>query len=165
MIVESKLKSGVLTLGGTDTGGVITGGQEFACQATNVRLSPSFNDSGDELETLCGDKLAPDTKTTWSLQGTSVQDFDNPDGLIKFAFDNNLMNVPFSWQPNAGDMKWTGTVQMRALETGGDVNSRLTTDFDWPVQGDPVPTWPAAEAVEAAVTEDYDQGEPVDSGV
>ena len=136
---ESRLKTGKFTLGGA--AGV--GGTEFACQATNVRVTPSHDETGDEVETLCGDKLAPDVKTSWALAGTSIQDFDSPDGFVQYSVENNLQVVEFSWQPNAGTFTVLGTVQVRAVEIGGDVNTRLTTDFEWPCQDDPTFTWPA----------------------
>lgn len=154
-VSESKLKTGVLTLGGT--GG--TGGSDFACQATNVRIVPEHNEEGDELETLCGDILSPDTKTTWSLQGTSVQDFDNPTGFIKYSWDNNLDDVEFTWEPNTNGASFTGTVNVRALELGGDVNTRLTSDFDWPITGEPAATWPVAPPLDTDTTQ---QEEPVE---
>jgi hypothetical protein len=161
-IVESKLKTGKLTLGGT--GSPVTGGVEFACQATNVRIAPTFNDTGDPVETLCGDTLAPDTTTDWALQGTSIQDFDSPDGFIQFSWENNLVNTPFTWQPNASSVSYTGTVQVRALEVGGDVNTRITTDFDWPCQGMPDATWPVAGGAAAEPQEEeeepYQEPEP-----
>lgn len=140
MINESKLKSGILSLGGT--GG--TGGTDFACQATNVRVVPTFNDESDAVETLCGDKLAAFTTAEYALQGTSIQDFDSPEGFIQYSWDHNLENVEFSWKPSASATEFTGTVQVRALEVGGDVNTRITSDFDWPIVGDPVATWPPA---------------------
>lgn len=145
MIVESKLKTGKLTLG--------TPGTEFACQQTNVRIVPSFNEEGDAVETLCGDTLAPATTTEWALQGTSIQDFDAPGGVSfqQYSWEHNLQEVPFTWQPNTTAVKYVGTVQVRALEVGGDVNTRITTDFDWPVSGQPVATWaPAAVAATGA---------------
>lgn len=135
---ESRLKEGTLTLGGT--GG--TGGVEFACQPTNVRVTPSHDETGDEVETLCGDKLAADTKTSWALAGTSIQDFDSPEGFVQFSVENNLDVVEFTWQPNAGAFEVAGEVQVRACEIGGDVNTRITTDFEWPCQNDPEFTWP-----------------------
>ena len=139
---ESRLKTGTLTLGGA--AGV--GGTEFACQQTNVRVTPSHDETGDEVETLCGDKLAPDVKTSWSLAGTSIQDFDSPDGFVQYSVEHNLEVVEYSWKPNVGTFEVTGTVQVRAVEIGGDVNTRLTTDFEWPCQDDPVFTWPAVAA-------------------
>jgi hypothetical protein len=143
-VVESKLKQGTLTLGGT--GDPVTGGVEFACQATNVRITPSFTEDGDTLETLCGDKLAPSVTTEWALAGTSIQDFDNPDGFVKWSWDNNKTDQPFTWNPNTGTTSISGTVQVRALEMGGDVAKRITSDFEWRLQGDPDATWPSATA-------------------
>jgi hypothetical protein len=154
-ITESKLKTGKLTLGGT--GEPVVGGVDFACQATNVRIVPTFNDESDAVETLCGDKLAAFTTTDWALQGTSIQDFDDPEGFIKYTWDNNLTEVPFSWQPNEGATVFAGTVQVRALEVGGDVNSRITTDFDWPITGDPEATWPAPVGDEPAEEEPQEE--------
>jgi hypothetical protein len=146
---EARLKTGKLTLGGA--AGV--GGTEFACQQTNVRVTPSHDETGDEVETLCGDKLAPDVKTSWSLAGTSIQDFDSPDGFVQYSVEHNLEVVEYSWQPNAGTFEVTGTVQVRAVEIGGDVNTRLTTDFEWPCQDDPVFTWPAVAGTATASPE------------
>ena len=157
---ESRLKTGKLTLGGT--GSPPIGGTEFACQATNVRVTPSHDETGDEVETLCGDKLAPDVKTSWALAGTSIQDFDSPDGFVQYSVENNLDVVEYSWQPNAGTFEVTGTVQVRAVEIGGDVNTRLTTDFEWPCQDDPVFTWPtvAGATAEASTAEEPAAEEP-----
>jgi len=160
MITESKLKEGKLTLGGT--GSPPIGGVEFSCQATNVRVAPTFNDTGDEVETLCGDKLSPDTKATWNLQGTSIQDFDAPESFIKYTWDNNLVKTPFTWQPNANSTVVSGIAQIRAVEMGGDVNVRLTTDFDWPLDGDPDVTWPVAGGGATTTGTDEDPDEDPD---
>lgn len=137
-ITESKLKEGKLTLGGT--GG--TGGTDFSCQPTNVRVTPSHDESGDEVETLCGDTLGAEVKTSWKLNGTSIQDFDNAAGFVRYTVEHNLEKVEFTWQPNAGAFAVTGEVEVRAVEIGGDVNARLTSDFEWPVTDTPTFTWP-----------------------
>jgi hypothetical protein len=155
---ESKLKTGTLTIGGT--GSPPIGGSEFACQATNVRLAPTHNDTGDEVETLCGDKLGADTDTSWALQGTSIQDFDDPDGFVMFAFDSNLQTVPFSWQPSATSPTFTGTCNVRAVEIGGDVNVRLSTDFEWPVIDGPDVTPPVVADVEGEAVETEGEYQP-----
>jgi hypothetical protein len=149
MIHESKLKSGKLLLG-------VAPGVEYACQATNVRVVPTFNEEGEAAETLCGDTLAPSTTTTWALQGTHIQDWDAPGGLsiIQYSWINNLTTVPFTWNPNAGTTAIAGNVQVRALEMGGDVNTRITSDFDWPISGTPTPTWVVLAADDQAAEED-----------
>lgn len=133
-VTQSKLKEGTLTLG-VDLDAV-----EFSCQATNVRLTPSTSDTGDEVETLCGDKIGAETTTSWSLAGTSIQDFTDPDGFVLWCFENDLTEVAFSWQPNATAGTWTGTARVRAVELGGDVNTRLTTDWEWPLVDTPTHT-------------------------
>ena len=141
MINESKLKTGVLVLGGNVIPPVAPA-VDFACQQTNVRLTPSFDDISDAVETLCGDELAADTKTSWVLAGTSIQDFDDPDGFVYYSLDNDGVTVDFAWQPNENGAKFTGKVKVRAVEIGGDVNTRITTDFEWPLEGSPTVTKP-----------------------
>jgi len=163
-VTESKLKTGKLTLGGTPPvtpPGPPTGGTEFSCQATNVTITPAFSDEGDKVETLCGDTVLPTTKTDWSLTGTSIQDFDDPDGFQKYTWDNNLTEVPFLWQPNTGTTVFYGVVQVRALVVGGDVNTRITSDFEWPINGEPTADWPIAVAEEPqAEPEPQEEPEP-----
>jgi hypothetical protein len=52
-----------------------------------------------------------------------------------------------------------GTVQVRALEVGGDVNARITTDFEWPIQGMPDVTWVTAGTQEAPAEEEAEPQE------
>jgi hypothetical protein len=153
VINESKLKEGVLILGGSVEPAVAPA-QDFACQATNIRLTPSFSDSGDALETLCGDELAADTKTTWAMNGTSIQDFDDPDGFVYYALEHDGQKVPYLWKPNDNGASFTGNVNIRAVEIGGDVNTRVTSDFEWPLDGPPTVTKPAAEAPASAPVAD-----------
>jgi hypothetical protein len=130
-ITESRVRKGVLTFG-ADTDSV-----DFSCQPSNVRVTPSYDDDGDRLETLCGDVIPPGKIESWVLAGTSVQDFDDPDGFMSYCFDNRMMTVPFSWQPNIeGAPTWSGSVVLVALEEGGDVNTRLTADFEFDISGD-----------------------------
>ena len=135
-VTESKLKTGKLLLGTAP-------GVEYACQQTNVRIVPEHNEEGDEQETLCGDVLTAATTTSWSLQGTAIQDWDSATGVsfVQYSWANDGLTVPFSWQPNAGATTISGTVTVRALEMGGDVNTRITTDFDWPIAGKPTAVW------------------------
>jgi hypothetical protein len=128
-ITESKLKSGTLTFTIAPAAAV-----SFACQATNVRITPDHNEDGDAVETLCGDKLTPDTTRADALNITAIQDFDDPDGFVAFSWANDLAEAVVSWKPNATSPTYGGTVQGRAVEVGGDVNKRITTDAEWPFQ-------------------------------
>ena len=133
MITESKLKNGTLTL---DT-------LPFATQATNVRLVPTTEEQGDPVETLSGDQKGADSTTTWQLVIEAIQDFDDPAGFVAFAFDNDGIDVPFAWSPSsaAGGVDYAGTVTVRAVEVGGPVNTRNTTEAEWSCVGTPVPTY------------------------
>jgi len=135
-VVESKLKTGSLKLGTAP-------GTEFGCQETNVRITPEHNESGDPTETLCGDVLTAATTVTWTLNGTAIQDWDAPGGvsIVQYSWAHDGETVPFTWKPNAGATTFTGNVTIRALELGGDVNTRITTDFAWPLAGKPTTVW------------------------
>lgn len=148
-VVESKLKTGRLTLGTAP-------GTEFSCQATNVRITPTFDEGGESQETLCGDVLAPTVTTSYALEGTSIQDFDAPGSFVEYAYTHDGETVDFTWQPNATATQFAGQVQIRAAEIGGDVNVRLTTDWSWPCAGKPTPTWPTAAPGAAEESEPAD---------
>lgn len=132
MITESKLKTGTLTLDALP----------FAAQATNVSLVPSVDEQGDPIETLSGDQKGADEVTTWVLKIEAVQDFDNVSGFVKFCFDNAGQSVPFSWEASPTSPTWSGSLTVRAVEFGGPVNTRNTTEAEFPVIG--TPTWTPA---------------------
>ena len=142
MITESRVRKGTLTFGAE--GGGATGGTAFACQATSIKVTPSYDDDGDAVETLCGDEIPAGKKEKWTLNGTSIQDFDDPEGFLAYCYDTSLQTVAFEWAPNIeGAPTWAGDVVIRALEEGGDVNTRLTTDWEFDVSGRPTRTYAA----------------------
>ena len=146
-IVESRVKSGTFTLGTVP-------GTSFACQPTNIRVTPTTDDDGDPVETLCGDTVPAGKKETWVLAGTAIQDFDDDAGFLSYCYDNALTTVPFTWQPNiTGAPSWAGNLLIEALEEGGDVNTRITTDFEFDIVGKPTRTY-GVVAADEAVTED-----------
>ena len=143
MITESRLKEGTLTLGTTP-------GTSFACQATNVHVTPSYDDDGDPVETLCGDSIPAGKKESWVIAGTSIQDFDDAAGFLTYCYENAMTTVPFSWQPNVNAPTWAGDCVVVALEEGGDVNSRLTTDWEFDCVGRPTRTPGTGGATQSA---------------
>lgn len=132
-IEESRLKGGTLTLDALP----------FAKQASSVKLVPSTDSEGERIETLDESTIEPDERTTWELEIGAVQDFDDEAGFVEFARLNAGEVVPFVWEPNATGPSYAGTVKVRPVEIGGDVNTRLATTATWPVIGDPEPTYPA----------------------
>jgi hypothetical protein len=148
MINESRVKNGLLTFGGSG-GGVAPDGTAFACQATNVHVTPSYDSDGDAVTTLCGDELPEGKKESWVLGGTSIQDFDDPTGFLSYCYDNAMQTVAFTWEPNqTGAPTWAGECVVVAVEEGGDVNTRLTSDWEFDVVGRPTRTAGAGAAQE-----------------
>jgi hypothetical protein len=126
-VVDSRLGPGTLVLG-TMTGA--------GCQMSNVRLVPDRQEE-DGLPTLCDPKPAPEITTTWTLQGTAVQDWESATGFVEFCRLNDGLTVTFTWVPNTAlGVTYDGSCQVRAVEFGGDVAKQNTTDFEFPVVGD-----------------------------
>lgn len=133
-LTESRQRNGTLTLDAT----------AFAFQMTAVSLEPKTDEDGDPIEVLSGDALAADETTTWTLKFTALQDFTDAAGLVNWALTNAGDTVPFVWAPagaGAGKPTYNGNVKVRALTIGGEVNKRLDTPGEWPVIGEPTPTY------------------------
>lgn len=135
-ITESKVKNGTLSLGTAP-------GEDFSCPPTNIKITPSVESTGDSVETLCGDVLAASSKTTWVMAGTAIQDFTDPAGFQIYLFENDNTEVDFSWTPNDTGPTWSGKLTLHAVEIGGDVNVRITTEFSFEITGTPTMTPPA----------------------
>lgn len=146
-VIDSRLKKGKLLLGTAP-------GTEFACQATNVTLSPENSEDGDPIEVLCGDSIAAVQKEAWLLKIAAVQDFDSVDGFVMYCFENAGQIVDFSWTPNETSGTWSGQVTVVAVEIGGDVGVRLTTEAEFPINGRPAHTPRAQPSVPATPTVD-----------
>ncbi|WP_380166592.1 hypothetical protein [Jannaschia sp. R86511] len=132
-ITQSKLKNGSLTfaVGAEEPA-------EFNTQATNVRITPGYDEEGDAVTVLSGDSLTPDTVRTNELTIGAIQDFTDPAGFVAYMWANDLAEAAFVWETDtaANDgVRFTGLVQLRAPEVGGDVNARLTTELTLIVNG------------------------------
>lgn len=160
-VTESKLKEGVLTFGPKATPTLTV-----SCQATNVTLEPSFEEVGEALEVLCGDTLAASERTMWVLKFTGVQDWTAKTGFTNFAYDHDGEELDFTWTPNKTGPTWSGKVKVKAVILGGAVNTRNTSDAEWPCNGKPLrtdasaaPDAPAAPD-EKPATDDQAAAEP-----
>lgn len=134
-LTDSRLGPGTLVIGELTS---------VECQMTNVRLVPEHNEE-DGVPTLCEPEPVPTFETAWTLQGTAIQDFelDSATGFQEYARANNGAEKPFTWTPNtnyggATKVQYSGTVQVRAVEIGGEPGKQITTEFTMPVKGDPV---------------------------
>lgn len=133
-IVEHRVRKGTLTLDGTD----------FGSSPTNVNLTPSTSADGDPLEVLSGATIAADDETDWTLNITAIQDFNDAAGFVAFALARAGDQIPFVWRPSEAptSVSYAGTVTVRPVPIGGDVNARITTAAAWPLDGAPTPTYP-----------------------
>jgi hypothetical protein len=135
-ITESRLREGTLMLG--------TSPDQFdiSCQLTNVRYTASYSDDGDAVETLCGDKIAAGEKVDGgTLAGTFIQDWTAPDGTsaILYLMEHDLEEVDYTYTPNPDGSTFSGKLRLKLPGEflGGDVNTRLTSDFEWVIT-----SWP-----------------------
>lgn len=140
---DSRLGPGLLLLGTAP-------GVEYGFQVSNLRLVPSV-DSTDGTPTLAVPDPAPETKTTYALEGSAINDFATAAGLQMYCYDQDGDLVDFSWTSNtaAGEgATCVGKCIVRAFEIGGNVGEQLVTDFSWPCEGKPTFT-PAAGGLSA----------------
>lgn len=138
-ITDSRLLNGELTFGTVPIA--------FECQVTNTVVEQEDGDTDDEVTTLCGDTVGGgSTPGPWHITGTVIQDFDGAaaTNITKWSYDNRGTVQTFTFTPNdtANVPTITGSVFVKFLGLGGDVNARLTRDFDWAIDGEPVFTWP-----------------------
>ena len=134
-VVESKLKDGEIKLGTTPAE------LDFSCQVINARITTAYTDDGEAQEVLCGDMLAAGQKLDGrTLSGTFIQDWTAAaaSSVTKFCFTHELEKMAFSYTPNVEADTITGelTVTVPAETWGGDVNTRLTSEFEWRISGD-----------------------------
>ena len=149
-INESRASNGTLTL----TAGAPGTPLDVSCQVTNVRVVTTYTDDGDAVTTLCGEtKNKPRKLEGHKLAGTIIQDFDYAEadgGVIDFLWNHSLELVDFSYIPNdvATTATLTGkvTLEIPGDSYGGDVGTRLTSDFEWGIDGAPTRTYAGGAA-------------------
>ena len=137
-IVESRLVEGTLKVGTAPSE------LDLSCQITNVRYASSYSDDGDSVETLCGDKIAAGEKNDGgTLQGTFIQDWTaGSTSIISYLMANDLKEVDYTYTPNPEGSTYSGKLRVKLPSEflGGDVNTRLSSDFEWVIT-----TWPPVE--------------------
>lgn len=141
---DSREGPGTLTIGTAP-------GTEYGFQCSAVKLVPSV-DSTDGTPTLAVPQPPPLTTTTYSLDGTAINDYTHSAGLQRYCYDHDGEEMDFVWTPNTADAATlTGKLTVRAFEMGGDVGVQVTTDFSWPCTGKPV--WAGGVALAEAEAE------------
>lgn len=123
--------AGTLTLGESGTL------RDFSSQVTACRLEPSVN-KGDPTNVLSGEQAPGDRSETFVLAGTILQDFGEADAVVEFCFTNRGTEMPFEFIPNTTKgRKVTGRCVVEAVNIGGDVKTKPTSDFSFDLVGEP----------------------------
>ena len=60
------------------------------------------------------------------------------ESITEFCFDHDLEAIAFEYTPNVDADTLSGmlTVEVPGETYGGDVNTRITSDFEWQISGD-----------------------------
>ena len=128
--MANALGPGTLTLGATGTT------YQFAAHTTATTLTPSYSD-GDVLDLLDGSQEREQDEETWTLDGTIRQQLE-VDAIEDWCLEHAGEEVPFEFTPvNSVSKSYTGTCRIRAVNIGGDVKTKNTSDFSFPVLGKP----------------------------
>lgn len=136
-VTDSRLIRGTITLG-------TAGANEFSTQLTAFVIEQQDGNSDDPVTTLSGDTVGGGSdEGPWHLTGTAIQDFDNPTGFQQWSYANRGTDQEFEFNPNdkGTGPTVTGVVAVKFLGMGGDVNTRITRDFDWAVPEEPEFNW------------------------
>lgn len=110
----------------------------FESQVTSCTLVPKV-DNGDQIYVLSGEGVPGDRSEEWTLEGDVLQDFGHQDGRVEWLFAHRGQLHPFTYVPNSKlGRQITGTLQVEAVDIGGDVNSKPTSKFEFRLSGEPV---------------------------
>lgn len=127
-----------ITVGaGSLTIGASTDLTNFSGQVTACRLVPSV-DQGDNIAVLSGESVAGDRTESFTLEGTLLQDFGATGSTTEWLYTNRGETHVFEFIPStAKGRKITGSLIVEAIEVGGDVSTKPTSDFTFTLVGAP----------------------------
>lgn len=127
-----------LTMGpGTLTIGADANLTQFASQVTECVLKPKV-DNDDPIPVLSGEEAPGDRSESWTLEGSLLQDLGATKSVVEWLFTHRGELHPFTFVPaTAKGKKLTGTVQVEAVEIGGEARTKPASDFEFVVIGAP----------------------------
>lgn len=133
-----KLGPGTLMIGATGTE------IDLSCQMTGAVVSWAV-DTGDDTTVLCGDTVPGDRTYTSTIAGTMYQDLADAEGIVAFSWTNKGSEQPFTYMPNnAAEATVTGNLVVDPLDVGSteDYGTKMTSNFEWSIVGEPALGWP-----------------------
>lgn len=132
------MSTNVITMGpGALTIGSAGSLANFAGQCSACRLVPSV-DTDDPIAVLDGGEVPGDRSESWTLTGTLLQDLGATESTTEWLFEHRGEQHPFSFTPSTAAGKTiSGTLVVEAIEIGGDVKTKPTSDFEFQLVGAP----------------------------
>lgn len=127
-VTDSRLGPGTLVFDTT---------HDFSVQVSSCSLTPSTNET-DGTATLAEPDPAKEVTFEWALTGDTISDWSSATGFVNWAMDNAGDEVTFAFEPStAAGVEYSGTVQVRPIQIGGDVNVQSVVSFEFPLIGTP----------------------------
>jgi len=128
-----------ITIGpGLFTIGADTDLTNFSHQCTSLKVVPSVT-KGDPINVLSGGQAPGDRSETFAIEGTLLQDFGRDNSTTRWLFDHRGEDHVFSYFPNnANGGEITGLLTVEAIDIGGEVKTKPTSDFTFTLIGPPV---------------------------
>lgn len=112
-------------------------GDDFSVQVASCALVPSTNET-DGTPTLTTPEPSPEVTFDWVLSGDTISDWGDVAGFVNWAMDNAGTEVDFTFTPStAAGVDYTGTVQVRPIQIGGDVAVQSVVSFEFPLTAGP----------------------------
>lgn len=111
--------------------------KSLSSQITSARITPKV-DTSDPIHVLSGESAAGDRTESWELSGTLVQDLGALDGTTEWLFTHRGEPMPFAYVPSTtAGRRISGSLVVEAIEMGGDVKTKPTSDFTFVLIGSP----------------------------
>jgi hypothetical protein len=128
-----------ITIGpGTLTIGSDTELTNFSSQVTKCSLVPKVT-VADPLDVLSGEQVPGDRTETNTLEGSFLQDFGAADSTTEWLWEHRGETHDFVYAPSAANgREITGQLTVEAINIGGDVKTKPTSDFVYTLVGEPV---------------------------
>jgi hypothetical protein len=110
---------------------------DFSSQTTSVKLTPAV-DNGDPINVLSGEQVAGDRTESFTLDGTFLQEL-GADSTTEWLYEHRGEQHSFVFTPSTtAGRSITGQLIVEAIDIGGDVKTKPTSDFSFVVVGAPV---------------------------
>ncbi len=137
-----KLTNPKLTLATTQAG-LATGG-DFECQINSAVLAATGK-STTTAATGCRPEVQSAGKSSWAWTVTWLQDWQDPDGLSVFTFNNDGLTVWYEFEPDPtlyAGLKFQGQCDIVAGAAGGNFGdgTEVNATATWPGKDKPTLT-------------------------